>query len=94
MIYNLISPDNWNTAYFENNNLKALIGFELDPNEPNLELYTVSLIDQEYTEIYQKTFKEINAACKYINLKYQNLWEFKSLIQVKSSSGCSTCVAH
>lgn len=94
MIYNLISPDNWNTTYFESTNMKAIVGFEVSPEDPSSETYTVSVIDEEYTELFQKSFTEIDAACKYINLRYQNIWEFKSLIQVGSSSGCSTCVAH
>ena len=94
MIYNLISPDNWNTTYFESPKMKAIIGFEVSPENPEKETYTVSVIDEEYTELFQKHFKELDAACKYINLRYQNIWEFKSLIQVESSGGCSTCVAH
>lgn len=94
MIYNVVSPDNWNTSYFENDTFKALIGLDVSPETPDQENYTVSVVDEQNITLFQKTFREVNAACKYLNLRYQNNWEFKNLAAPKSSGGCGTCVAH
>ena len=94
MIYNLVTSDNWNTSYFENNLFKALIGLEITPETPEVENYTVSVIDQQNITLFQKTFSNVNAACKFLNLRYQNNWEFNNLAAPKSSGGCGSCVAH
>lgn len=94
MIYNLVTADNWNTSYFENLNFKALIGIEVNPETPEEELFSISVIDEHNIELFQKSFSKIDAACKYINLRYQNKWEFKNLAAAKSGGGCGSCVAH
>lgn len=94
MIYNLVTADNWNTSYFESKDLKALIGLEVNPEAPEEELYSLSVIDEQNIELFQKSFKKIDTACKYINLRYQNKWEFKNLAAAKSGGGCGSCVAH
>ena len=42
----------------------------------------------------KKEFEKIDACCQYINTRYRDVWDFKNLSVTKSTSGCSTCVAH
>ena len=94
MIHNLVTTDNWNTSLFENSGLRALIGFELSPENPDHEFYSVSIIDAENTNLFQKTFKSLDAACRYVNLRFMGVWEYSNLAAPKSSGGCGSCVAH
>lgn len=91
----MIVTDNWNFTYFEHNNLKAMIGVGTDyDSDSNKIAYFANILDNENNELFSKCFQNIDAACRYLNNKYAQIWDFKSLEKPVSSSGCSTCVAH
>jgi hypothetical protein len=93
MIHNIISNDNWNVTFYENPPFKSMINMEMDlvnlSEDPN---YVVTVLDEQNIEIFQKSFTDCNAACKYINYKYHQSWEFKTMVKT-DTGGCSTCVA-
>lgn len=89
----MVLNDNWNTTYYENGNLKAMISLGIGLSGEESPEFYVSLVDNEHNDIFQESFETLDAACSYINKKYQDTWELKSLIKT-STGGCSTCVAH
>lgn len=86
----MISAQNWSHSYFEKSALKAQIGLVATPDCP--ELFSVSLVDENFQEYECHDFNQLDLAINYINSRYHD-WEFKDLSQ-KSDSGCDSCSAH
>lgn len=93
---NLINSDNWTFCHYASNNKKAVITFGASPDMPedNFEYY-VTVVDEDNNELFQKDFSKLDVACKYINQRYQDIWDFvDATSNAKKAGGCSTCVAH
>ena len=94
MIDEIITTDNWNTTYYGNGEYKASIGFELNPDFPERDIYTVNIVDNENIDVFHKSFPTADAACQFINLRYHSIWDFNNLAVPQSTGGCGSCVAH
>lgn len=87
-----INLGNWNYCHYFTGPLKAMIscgqGLDvLDNDDLGLEYY-VSVLKDEFSEVFQKDFKNLGEAIQFINDSYGH-WDFKdSTIQ---ESGCDSC---
>ena len=85
-----ITPDNWNYCSYGQGDQKAFISIGAEiRGEKFLENYFVTLRDQSReSDLFQKTFLSVDAACLFINRQYSHL-EFTDL--TISKGGCDTC---
>lgn len=95
MLGNIITEDNWNFSFYKNEHFKAFISVCADYNENDNDSkhYIVHICDNDEVSIHEIKFEQLNKACRYINNKYCEVWDFNSLLQ-STGGGCSTCVAH
>jgi hypothetical protein len=93
---NLINSDNWTFCHYASEQLKAVITFGASPDTSEKEFdYYVTVVDEDNTEVFQKEFNKLDIACKYINQRYSDIWDFvDATAATKKAGGCSTCVAH
>lgn len=94
---NLVNLKNWNFAHYNSEHFKAFIGMTGDVEETNgdfkeIILYSVTVVDGEDKEIFQRDFKSLKAAITLINENYSH-WQFSDPTD-KSGGGCSSCSAH
>lgn len=91
-----ISPDNWTHTQYALDNLRALISFGADYKRPDELIYFATLLDQDDQEVFQADFTSLQAACDYINLRYENEWPIVDLLAPPKGKegGCASCVAH
>ena len=83
---------NWNYAFYATEKQKALISLVALPSESeelNL-LYCPTVLSNENEELFQKEFKSLEKAIKFMNSTYSH-WDF---MEKTSSSGCGSCEAH
>ncbi|MCT4641103.1 MAG: hypothetical protein N4A33_02325 [Bacteriovoracaceae bacterium] len=90
----MINTNNWTYCCYTNDELKALITFGMSPESiENMDYYCTVLKNNQDLK-FQKKFDSLADSINYINQKYENKWSFTNLTVNKSSSGCSSCVAH
>lgn len=92
---NFFNPDNWNHCQYRNQDQFAIISLMAEPGilDDNFS-YCVTVLDDENNEIFQSVHENVMEACKEINTRYQDIWNFQDLRTQSDGSGCSTCVAH
>jgi len=90
------NENNWNFSQFVLGDLTAFISLCGENNNENIEyFYSLTVVDQDNKELFQKDFKVLSEACNSINSKYQDYWQFQqSIEEKKEGSGCDSCVAH
>ena len=93
MIGNILTSENWNTAYYKNDELKSFISFQITPGQEYPQYFSV-VTNQNDETIIENAHESLQKACQFLNQKYQKLWEFHSMLIEQKSGGCSTCVAH
>jgi hypothetical protein len=92
-----ITIENWQIARLNEGNLLAFISPGAMPptseNEDLILTYSLIVSDQEYIEVSEKLFTDLNSALNEINMRFGH-WELKNLSSLKSGSGCDSCAAH
>ncbi len=90
-----ITLGNWNYCHYFTGPLKAMIScgqdfsiIEEKGNDASLEYY-VSVLKEEFTEVFQKSFETLGEAINFINDSYGH-WDFKDT-SVIETSGCDSC---
>ncbi len=94
---NFVNLKNWNFAHYNSEHFKAFIGMTGDLLESNgkleqIILYSVTVIDGEDIEVFQRDFSSLKEAIACINENYGH-WQFSDPTD-KSGGGCSSCSAH
>ena len=108
----MIDAKNWTYCQYNSLKLKAFISLTGEPSEAldgnshqSSEVkigYTLTLTDEEFKEIYQETFSDLQMAADAINQKYGH-WNLLNLLDgtvngIKENSskdeGCDSCQAH
>lgn len=90
----LIRSENWMSSHFENNDLKAMItlGGKENPTGDIDIIYSVTVLKEDLAQVFQKSFKSLDGALRYINLTYST-WQL-SMDGKIVGSGCGDCRAH
>lgn len=91
-----INLSNWNYAQFSTGSFQAMISCGIDPNdylalEENSEMamcYWVSILKDEFQEIFQRKFTHLAEALSFINERYGH-WNFVDTSVAKG--GCESC---
>lgn len=86
-----INLGNWNFSHYFTGPLKAMVSCGVDHHEKINEqtmVYWVSVIKDEFTEVYQSEFQVLGEAINFINQKYGH-WSFKDTTQL--DAGCGSC---
>lgn len=96
-IQNFVNLKNWNFAHYNSEHFKAFIGMTGELEEVNevvsqVILYSVTVLDAEEVEVFQRDFKSLKDAIACINENYGH-WQFNDPTD-KSGGGCSSCSAH
>ncbi len=94
---NLVNLKNWNFAHYNSEHFKSFIGMtgdvqEVDGQIRELILYSVTVVDGEDMEVFQRDFSSLKSAIDFINEKYGH-WQFNDPTD-NSSGGCGSCSAH
>lgn len=56
-------------------------------------IYSLTITDHDYRELFQEDFSDLNVALESINKKYRH-WDLIIAGEKKSGDGCSSCHAH
>ena len=94
---NFVNLKNWNFAHYNSEHFKAFIGMTGDIEETQGEashiiLYSVTVLDSEESEVFQRDFKSLKSAISCINENYGH-WQFNDPTDT-SGGGCGSCSAH
>ena len=88
----LVTSQNWNHCGFKTRQLRAFVGMGAVPGTKNPSvIYSVTVGDEDFREIYQQDFDALDKALDFINGRYGE-WDFYDLGQ--SGGGCGSCSAH
>ena len=88
-----ITIQNWKHCGVKSGSLKAFIGIGAVPGNPPPLVYSVTLEDQDFREVYQYDFNNLKDALSCLNNKYGH-WEFYDMSKNQSKEGCDSCQAH
>lgn len=91
----LISEENWPYSRLKNDKFQAFISFGALPTSDELVnfIYSVTVTDADFAEIFQKNFTELYPALDFLNKTYGH-WTYQLASEKASGDGCSSCAAH
>ena len=92
MAKELITKENWDFSGYKTKDLQVFITFGADPSNIEECLYFVTLMNEDFQEIFQKEFRSIDEAINFINKKYSE-WEWLDR-SGSDAEGCGSCSAH
>lgn len=87
----MITKDNWHYVYYIHQKIKASLFLGALPDHDG-NLYSLTLYDNDYKELFQKDFFKFNHAAREINTKYSH-WTFIDPLAADQAS-CTSCAAH
>jgi len=99
MSKSIITIENYSYCRYKSDKLKAYISIGAEPLEREStkiqDLYFLTVTEDDYKEVLQRSFKTLPEACLAINEDYGQ-WQLHNLeFQAKvKKSGCDSCSAH
>lgn len=91
-----IHQDNWTTARFQGPETLAFIALGAKPSKSGeAELvWSLTVTDLEYQEIFQQSYSSLELALEQINKKYSHWTLTDAGLKIRDGDGCSSCHAH
>jgi hypothetical protein len=92
----MITRENWTYARYSGPQSLAFVSLGAKPQADSTEVefqYFMTLADDDYREIFQNSFIELDQALEAINKTYGK-WPLLLQGEKKSGDGCSSCHAH
>lgn len=91
----LISEENWPYSRLKSDKFQAFISFGALPQREDKVsfIYSVTVTDADFAEIFQKNFSELYPAIDFLNKTYGH-WDYHLASEKASGDGCSSCAAH
>ena len=84
---------NWTYCHYATGPLKAMIGqglaYDTECNNPPPIRYWLTVLKDEYTEVFQEEFDHLPQVLDCINQRYGH-WDFVDTSQA-AASGCDSC---
>jgi hypothetical protein len=86
-----VTAENFMVARYQTPDRLAFISF--GANNKAQWLYSLTVTDHDYQELFQEDYFDLDLALEQLNKKYRH-WDLIIAGEKKSGDGCSSCHAH